>query len=877
MRPILRFAPLLLAASLAWLVGSFAPAALAQAPSATAAGSAVPAAPAASPGLAGVKLDVPRPVKALTEALGPGRQRLALVLGQGKAGNRVVLDSASRDAQAVSALLRRMGFVVMVREDSTAAQLRLAVAEFREKLQPGGIGMIYATGLGTQIEGQNLLLARDATLDETAEPAKIAAAVRAASLPVSELAEALMTGLDSPRMLVVDAAYAHPALARLPAKGLGEMRLPPGLVALLGNGLNAVREVPAVAPLPDPPPEDPRQIAASGFARVFVATASTPRLSGPQTLRVVRRALHEGSAGQWSPWLGGEGNDKEELAEATLLDALFPRTPEEWARELAKKGAQSALRNAGGPGMAVRPGEQAVGEVLRQPVAGGNSSPVGPATPETPSNATRNASPGGEGPAEPNDPMSRRPRPGLGETAQQAGSAASNVGKALTTAASVGGTVASVAAGVAGTAVVAKAVEASAAVSAAQAAVGTVTSLASNAAALASRLIPTGGGTTGTASAAAESTSATAVRASSAVGQASRVAAATPTLPAAAPAAPVAPAAPAAVTVAPPPVAAAAAPAPMAATAAPTAPAAPTPGVPAAAPPAGMPAANAGTVPQQAPPAGATSASTAAARPANAAAPAAGRAGEQSVADILNQAPPNAGTAAAAAEGARRSPTGPAPTDGRTTRQAEGGERPAWHPRTNRFGHAEGDTLSWQVTDTWKGETRETFVASIEEVLSDGQILANGQQLQMDAQGRHKLRRGRDGSESRFEPHEDLWWADAKRGQSRDLAYTETFRRADGVRGTTEWKGSAKVGAPRTLETPAGSFEVLPIESSGWATETLANGLRTQTKFSRTVWYSPKLGHPVAIDLHDADRVGKMLRRERVELVHQQTQRLTTP
>jgi hypothetical protein len=106
------------------------------------------------------------------------------------------------------------------------------------------------------------------------------------------------------------------------------------------------------------------------------------------------------------------------------------------------------------------------------------------------------------------------------------------------------------------------------------------------------------------------------------------------------------------------------------------------------------------------------------------------------------------------------------------------------------------------------------------------------------------------------------------------VKFTETFERADHSRGQTEWKGSSSVGKPRKIELPAGAFEALPIESSGWYTEVLANGTRSVGHWSRTVWYSTKLGHPVAIDIEDADRVGKLLRRERVELLHAQTARL---
>jgi hypothetical protein len=143
----------------------------------------------------------------------------------------------------------------------------------------------------------------------------------------------------------------------------------------------------------------------------------------------------------------------------------------------------------------------------------------------------------------------------------------------------------------------------------------------------------------------------------------------------------------------------------------------------------------------------------------------------------------------------------------------------------------------------------------------------------MDAQGRIKSQRHPDGGVSEFAPSQDLWWSNPKAGESRDVIFKETFQRPNRARGETEWKGSSKVGQPRRIETPAGEFDVLPIKTSGWYYEKLANGTLNSGKWSRTVYYSPKLGHPVAIDIQDADRVGKLLKRERVELMHAQSAR----
>jgi hypothetical protein len=215
--------------------------------------------------------------------------------------------------------------------------------------------------------------------------------------------------------------------------------------------------------------------------------------------------------------------------------------------------------------------------------------------------------------------------------------------------------------------------------------------------------------------------------------------------------------------------------------------------------------------------------------------------------------------------------------DGRTERGAEGGERPVFIPRINNFGYAEGDTFSFRVVDTWRGEVMRSYTTQIEEVLGDGHLLANGQSMEMDPQGRLKNLRRPDGSRSDYEPAEELWWNGAKPGESRDVKYLENFSRANGVNGKAEFRGSSSVGRPRKVKTPAGEFEALPIETDGWMLVTLADGTRNELAFSRTVWYSPKLGHPVQIEIKDTDRAGRLLRRERVELTHAQLHRSAKP
>lgn len=496
------------------------------------------------------------------------RQRLALVLGVGTVGGKPVLDSARRDSEAVAAALKAGGYQVLLREDVGGNDLRAALKEFRDKLRADGAGLIYYTGLAAQVDGRNLLVPADLNLSEAQTPPVVATVLRAVGVPLQELVDALAGGPDSARMLLVDAAYRHPALARLSPPGLTRQRLPPGLIALLGHAPAALQDPPRVEPLAAPL-KDARDGAASRFARVVVDALTTPRISAPEALRAVRLAVQDSSGGRVQPWLSGDTSARDHLADAALLEA-----------------------------------------------------------------------------------------------------------------------------------------------------------------------------------------------------------------PAVAAAAPVAP---------PKPVAAAAA-----------------------------------------APASAASAPAPLIRPS---------------------------------------------TDGRTAQAPGQGERPVYQARINSFGHAEGDVLSYQLTDTRRDEVLQTYTLSIDQVTPDGQLSANGGAFKMDPEGRLRAQKSEDGSTVRYEPSQDWWWARPQVGESRSVGHKETYARADNKRGVIDWRGTAQVGSQRQIETQAGDFDVLPIKTTGTGVDTPEGGTPRQLQFTRTVWFAPKLGVPVAMDIEDNDETGKPLRRERIELTHAQQQR----
>jgi len=231
-----------------------------------------------------------------------------------------------------------------------------------------------------------------------------------------------------------------------------------------------------------------------------------------------------------------------------------------------------------------------------------------------------------------------------------------------------------------------------------------------------------------------------------------------------------------------------------------------------------------------------------------------------------------ASAASASAPGSTRPSTRPS-TDGRTALAPGQGERPVFQARANSFGHAEGDTLSYQRVDTRKDEVLSSYTLSIDEVRSDGHLSVNGGQWQMDPQGRPTQQRTEAGAISTFEPAQEIWWARPQAGESRAVAFKETLVLPDKRQVLIEWRGTAQVGSLRPLETPAGEFDVLPIKTTGQSRQTPATGAPGSGAFTRTVYFSPKLGVPVAIEIEDNDSSGRPLRRERIELTHAQQSR----
>ncbi|MFN9005462.1 MAG: caspase family protein, partial [Betaproteobacteria bacterium] len=286
------------------------------------------------------------------------RQRLALVVGIGKVGERTVLPSATRDAPAVAAALTAGGYEVLLRENPSAADLRAAFQAFRGRLKPDALGLIYLTGPMAQVDGRNLIVPSDVALSEGAEAPAAAALLRVVGVPVQEALTALAGAPDVPRVLVLDGAYRIAPLSSLVPPGLARQRTPDGTMVLLGHLPAALHDAPAAEPAPADA-RDPKSRAATRLAKAMADALTLSGVTVAEALRAVRLEVLDASGGRTQPALSGTLVTRVDFAQKK--PAVVAAAP----------AAAAATAAVSAPG-AVRPGE--AGEVV---AAGGAAAAVG--------------------------------------------------------------------------------------------------------------------------------------------------------------------------------------------------------------------------------------------------------------------------------------------------------------------------------------------------------------------------------------------------------------------------------------------------------------------------------------------------------------------
>jgi uncharacterized caspase-like protein len=95
-------------------------------------------------------------------------RRTALVIGNGTYETGPLRNPAN-DATDMAAVLRRLGFEVILKKNAEQQEMEEAIEEFGNRLKRGGVGLFYFAGHGVQVSGVNYLIPVGARINKESD------------------------------------------------------------------------------------------------------------------------------------------------------------------------------------------------------------------------------------------------------------------------------------------------------------------------------------------------------------------------------------------------------------------------------------------------------------------------------------------------------------------------------------------------------------------------------------------------------------------------------------------------------------------------------------------------------------------------------------
>jgi caspase domain-containing protein/PDZ domain-containing protein len=227
-------------------------------------------------------IGLPAQDRRLARPDGSAGRRLALVVGNNSYPS-VPLVNAVNDARAVDAALRSIGFVTELVSNATLEAMDRAVEGFVSRIQPGDVALVYYSGHGVQVAGENYLIPIDFRGTDTTS-------LRRRTTSVSELQERLQERGARVRILILDACRDNPYSGTRSGTG--------GLAAYQAEGALIAYATAAGKTASD------NAAGANGlFTAHLLKLLATPGVSISELFRGVREAVSTSSNGRQVPWV----------------------------------------------------------------------------------------------------------------------------------------------------------------------------------------------------------------------------------------------------------------------------------------------------------------------------------------------------------------------------------------------------------------------------------------------------------------------------------------------------------------------------------------------------------------------------------------------
>lgn len=274
--------------------------------------------------------------------LAAAEKRVALVIGNA-AYAQAPLRNPVNDASDIAEKLRGRGFDVVLRTNLKTSQIGRTLREFRSKLTPGAVALVFYAGHGLQVKGENYLPTVDADIEGEED-------IPNQSLAVRQLLDSLDEAKTSLNLVFLDACRNNPFSRRFrsAADGLARTAAPsgtlisfatrPGSVAADGEGRNGI------------------------YTEYLLQAMDIPNQPVEQVLKRVASGVKVATKGRQEPWMEGgiEGDfyfltraepmvapaPVPSAADATRAAADANRVAEATRAAATDKAVQDALRAA---------------------------------------------------------------------------------------------------------------------------------------------------------------------------------------------------------------------------------------------------------------------------------------------------------------------------------------------------------------------------------------------------------------------------------------------------------------------------------------------------------------------------------------------------
>ncbi len=250
-----------------------------------------------------------------------GLLRVALVIGNAAYASAPLINPG-RDAAAVAARLRALGFQVIERRDATRAQMAAALDEAAAALKGReGVGLLYYAGHGLQIDWRNYMLPVDFRIASAAD-------VPGQGLDVQQVLEAFRGAGTRTHIVVLDACRDNPFGGSSAAKGLAPLDAPSGSFLAYATAPGHVAD--------DGDPADGNGL----YTRHLLQALQQPEVPIEDLFKRVRSQVRRASGGRQIPWESTSLEEDFAFASGQRIevqglrerDALFQLQRQDWER-----------------------------------------------------------------------------------------------------------------------------------------------------------------------------------------------------------------------------------------------------------------------------------------------------------------------------------------------------------------------------------------------------------------------------------------------------------------------------------------------------------------------------------------------------------------